>query len=87
MVVERGPGQFIGEVGLFEGRSLATGERAAWKTSVRAKGPVRALLLTRAHLAALLQQQPQAQAALRAGAHVTISARIPKHPRLPVPVA
>ncbi len=64
-MVERGPGQFIGEVSLFEGR--AGGDAAAWKTCVRAKGHVKALLLTRAHVATLLKQQPQAQAALRAG--------------------
>lgn len=52
------------QVSLFEGR---VGDAATWKTCVRAKGHVKALLLTRAHVATLLKQQPQAQAALRAG--------------------
>ncbi len=60
----RGPGQFIGEASLFEG---GRGD-ATWKTSVRAKGKVRALLLTRSHLRSLLRQRPEAEAAVRAGA-------------------
>ncbi len=59
----RGPGQFIGEASLFEGgRSDAT-----WKTSVRARGHVTALLLTRFHLRSLLKRRPEAEAAVRAG--------------------
>ena len=60
----RGPGQFIGEASLFEG---GRGD-ATWKTSVRAKGKVRALLLMRSHLRSLLRQRPEAEAAVRAGA-------------------
>ena len=75
----RGPGQFIGEASLFEG---GRGD-ATWKTSVRAKGKVRALLLTRSHLRYLLRQRPEAEAAIRAGAasalpgHVTRLACLP----------
>ncbi len=64
MTTTRGPGQFIGEASLFEG---GRGD-ATWKTSVRAKGKVRALLLTRSHLRSLLRQRPEAEAAVRAGA-------------------
>ena len=60
----RGPGQFIGEVSLFEGHS---GD-AQWKTCVRARGSLKALLLTRGHLRTLLQRAPEAEAAVRAGA-------------------
>ena len=60
----RGPGQFIGEASLFEG---GHGD-ATWKTSVRARGQVKALLLTRSHLRSLLKQRPEAEAAVRAGA-------------------
>ena len=66
----RGPGQFIGEASLFEG---GRGD-ATWKTSVRAKGKVRALLLTRSHLRSLLRQRPEAEAAVRAGAAPSCSA-------------
>lgn len=65
----RGPGQFIGEASLFEG---GRGD-ATWKTSVRAKGKVRALLLTRSHLRSLLRQRPEAEAAVRAGAASALS--------------
>ncbi|CAL8468719.1 g8259 [Coccomyxa elongata] len=58
----RGPGQFIGEVSLFEGHS---GD-AQWKTCVRARGSLKALLLTRGHLRTLLQRAPEAEAAVRA---------------------
>ncbi|CAK0780807.1 hypothetical protein CVIRNUC_005182 [Coccomyxa viridis] len=58
----RGPGQFIGEASLFEG---GHGD-ATWKTSVRAKGKVKALLLMRSHLRHLLKQRPEAEAAVRA---------------------
>ena len=64
MTTTRGPGQFIGEASLFEG---SHGD-ATWKTSVRAKGKVKALLLMRSHLRALLKQRPEAEAAVRAGA-------------------
>lgn len=63
VVTTRGPGQFIGEVSLFEEHA---GD-AQWKTSVRARGALKALLLTRAHLRTLLQQRPEAEAAVRAG--------------------
>ena len=63
----RGPGQFIGEASLFEGGQGS----ATWKTSVRAKGKVKALLLTRSHLRALLKQRPEAEAAVRAGTSVS----------------
>lgn len=63
MTTTRGPGQFIGEASLFEG---GQGD-ATWKTSVRARGHVTALLLTRSHLRSLLKQRPEAEAAVRAG--------------------
>jgi hypothetical protein len=63
VMTTRGPGQFIGEVSLFEDHA---GD-AQWKTSVRARGSIKALLLTRAHLRTLLQRQPEAEAAVRAG--------------------
>ena len=66
MTTTRGPGQFIGEASLFEG---GHGD-ATWKTSVRAKGKVKALLLMRSHLRHLLKQRPEAEAAVRAGATV-----------------
>lgn len=68
VVTTRGPGQFIGEVSLFEGH---TGD-AQWKTSVRARGSLKALLLTRAHLRTLLQARPEAEAAVRAGAALSL---------------
>lgn len=64
----RGPGQFIGEVSLFEGHS---GD-AQWKTCVRARGSLKALLLTRGHLRTLLQRAPEAEAAVRAGARAPL---------------
>ncbi len=63
MTTTRGPGQFIGEASLFEGGH----SDATWKTSVRAKGKVTALLLTRSHLRSLLKQHPEGEAAVRAG--------------------
>jgi hypothetical protein len=48
-------------VSLFEGHS------AQWKTSVHARGHVKALLLTRDHLRTLLHRRPEAEVALRAG--------------------
>lgn len=66
VITSRGPGQFIGEVSLFEGHS---GD-AVWKTCVRARVPVKALLLTRGHLRTLLQSRPEAEIALRAGLHL-----------------
>lgn len=63
MTTTRCPGQFIGEASLFEGGQGS----ATWKTSVRAKGKVKALLLMRSHLRGLLKQRPEAEAAVRAG--------------------
>lgn len=77
VMTTRGPGQFIGEVSLFEDHA---GD-AQWKTSVRARGSIKALLLTRAHLRTLLQRQPEAEAAVRAGEAFPPALRIMCKPR------
>ena len=65
----RGPGQLVGEVSLFE----AGGTGAAWLTSVLASKPTTALRLTAAHLRALLQRRPEAEAAVHAGTRPCLS--------------
>ncbi|DBB12085.1 TPA: hypothetical protein ACH3X3_006197 [Trebouxia sp. C0006] len=59
------PGQFIGEVLLFDntGRDSPVG---SWQTCVRARTPVRALILTVKDLKDLVTRKPAAEVELRA---------------------
>ncbi|KAK9830087.1 hypothetical protein WJX72_009710 [[Myrmecia] bisecta] len=62
IITTRGPGDFIGEVAIFEQR----GGAASWATNVRAKTPVTALVLTQDDLRTLLQRTPEAEIEVRA---------------------
>lgn len=66
IIALRGPGQFIGEVLLFDntGRDSPMG---SWQTCVRARTDVRALILTVADLKDLVTRKPAAEVELRAG--------------------
>ena len=66
IIALRGPGQFIGEVLLFDntGRDSPMG---SWQTCVRARTQVQALILTVKDLKDLVTRKPAAEVELRAG--------------------
>ena len=66
IIALRGPGQFIGEVLLFDntGRDSPMG---SWQTCVRARTDVHALILTVKDLKELVTRKPAAEVELRAG--------------------
>lgn len=66
IIALRGPGQFIGEVLLFDntGRDSPLG---SWQTCVRARTDVHALILTVKDLKELVTRKPAAEVELRAG--------------------
>ena len=68
IIALRGPGQFIGEVLLFDntGRDSPMG---SWQTCVRARTQVQALILTVKDLKDLVTRKPAAEVELRAGQH------------------
>ena len=68
IIAVRGPGQFIGEVLLFDntGRDSPMG---SWQTCVRARTQVQALILTVKDLKDLVTRKPAAEVELRAGQH------------------
>lgn len=68
IIALRGPGQFIGEVLLFDntGRDSPMG---SWQTCVRARTQVQALILTVKDLKDLVTRKPAAEVELRAGEH------------------
>lgn len=68
IIALRGPGQFVGEVLLFDstGRDSPMG---SWQTCVRARTQVQALILTVKDLKDLVMRKPAAEVELRAGQH------------------
>ncbi len=72
IIALRGPGQFIGEVLLFDntGRDSPMG---SWQTCVRARTQVRALILTVKDLKDLVTRKPAAEVELRAGQSFELS--------------
>ena len=78
IIALRGPGQFIGEVLLFDntGRDSPMG---SWQTCVRARTEVRALILTVKDLKDLVTRKPAAEVELRAGLYVYASSAMACH--------
>ena len=63
LIATRGPGQFIGEIMMYE----KGGDDVRWQTSVRAKGPVKALLMHHSDMKELTSRRPECEADIRAG--------------------
>lgn len=66
IIALRGPGQFIGEVLLFDNTGRDSPE-GSWQTCVRARTQVTALILTVKDLKDLVSRKPAAEVELRAG--------------------
>ena len=66
IIALRGPGQFIGEVLLFDNTGRDSPE-GSWQTCVRARTQVKALILTVKDLKDLVTRKPAAEVELRAG--------------------